>query len=97
MSNGSEVLQRLLSSEIKADLLVLFHKNPGLVDTVDGVARRIGMVAKSVEGDAKDLVNLGVLATKRIGNSQVVFLNHEKDKEVQEMVANYLKGLKTDG
>ncbi|MCS4539435.1 MAG: hypothetical protein HYU03_01930 [Thaumarchaeota archaeon] len=97
MSNGSEVLQRLLSSEIKGDLLVLFHKNPGLVDTMDGVARRIGMVAKSVEGDAKDLVNLGVLATKRIGSSEVVFLNHEKDKEVQETVENYLKGLKRDG
>ncbi len=87
----------MLSSQVKAELLVLYHKNPGLVDTSEGVARRIGMVAKSVEGDVKDLVNLGVLATKRIGNSEVIFLNREKDKEVQEMVSDYISGLKMDG
>ncbi len=91
------MLQRLLSTETKGDLLVLFHKNPGLMDTPNGVASRIGRVAKSIEEDVKDLVNLGVLATKRIGNSEVIFLNHEKDKEVQEMVADYFRGLKKDG
>lgn len=97
MSAGSELLQRLLSSGTKGDLLVLFHKNPGLIDDLDGVARRIGKVAKAVEADVKDLVDLGVLATKRVGNSEAIFLNREKDKEVQDVVENYLKGLKTSG
>ena len=38
---GGALLRRLLSSEVKAELLVLFHKNPELIDTVEGVARRI--------------------------------------------------------
>lgn len=74
MSQGSEILNRLLSSEVKADLLVLFHKNPGLIDSMDGVARRIGGRTNSIEADVKDLVDLGILRTKRIGRSEVILL-----------------------
>ncbi len=43
MSSEDEVLlQRLLSSEIKTDLLMLFHRNPGRLHTTSGVALRIG-------------------------------------------------------
>lgn len=97
MSQGREILSRLLSSEVKGDLLVLFHKNPGLVDTMDGVARRIGRRANSIEADAKDLVDLGVLKTKRIGESEVILLDRARDKEIQEITSNYIKSLKTGG
>jgi hypothetical protein len=57
----------LLSSEVKGDLLVMFHKNPGIMDTMDGVARRIGRTASVVETDVEDLVKLALLRKKRIG------------------------------
>jgi hypothetical protein len=38
--DGKEILDRVLASESKAELLMLFHKNPGLIDTVEGVSRR---------------------------------------------------------
>jgi predicted transcriptional regulator len=60
-------MTRLLSSEVKGDLLVMFHKNPGIMDTMDGVARRIGRTASAVETDVEDLVKLGLLRKKRIG------------------------------
>ncbi|MDG6939289.1 MAG: hypothetical protein JRN39_02690 [Nitrososphaerota archaeon] len=97
MSTGGEILKKLLSSEVKGDLLVLFRKNPGLIDSMDGVARRIGLVPKSVEEDVRDLVGLGILATKQIGNSEAIYLDRGKDKEIQETVADYLRGLKKDG
>ena len=95
MSEGSEILRRLLSSEVKGDLLVLFHKNPGLIDKAEGVARRIGRIASAIEADVKDLMDLGVLKRKRIGRSEVILLDRARDKEVQDIVANYLKSLKT--
>lgn len=90
-------MNRLLSSEMKGDILVLFHKNPGLIDNIDGVARRIGRTASTVESDVKDLVNLGVLKTKRIGKSEVILLNHTRDKEIQDIVANHIRSLKIKG
>ncbi len=93
MSEGNELLSRLLSSEVKADLLVLFHKNPGIMDTMDGVARRIGRTANVVESDVEDLVKLGLLRKKRIGKIEVVLLNREVDKKIQDSIVEHMKGL----
>lgn len=96
MSNEAEILSKLLSSEAKGDLLVLFHKNIGLIDTFDSVARRIGRTGKTIDADLKDLVGLGILKTKQIGGRQVVFIDRARDKEVQEILAKYFTSLKKE-
>ncbi|TMI16279.1 hypothetical protein E6H35_00370 [Candidatus Bathyarchaeota archaeon] len=95
--SGSEVLSTLLASEVRGDLLVLFHRNPGLIDTVDGVARRVGRTTIAVISDVRELLQLGVLRQKRIGNSDVVFLDRAKDRELLESVANHLKTVRIGG
>jgi hypothetical protein len=87
-------LSTLLGSEVRGDLLVLFHRNPGLIDTVDGVARRIGRTTVAVISEVRELLQLGVLKQKRIGTSEVVFLDRAKDRELLESVANHLKTLR---
>ena len=79
----------------QGDLLVLFHKNPGLIDTYDGVARRIGRIAKSIEADVRDLVTLGILKVRQIGSREVLLFDRSKDRETQETIVNQLKTLKT--
>src|SRR3989442_583431 len=96
MTSGAEILARLLSSETKGDLLELFHKNPGLIDTVDGVGRRIGRTGDAIANDVSDLVDLGVLKKNKIGNSDVLVLDRKGDREIQEAVARYVEGLKRD-
>ena len=88
-----QLLDRLLSSEVKADLLVMFHKNPGIMDTLDGVARRIGRTASVVETDVEDLVKLGLLRKKRTGKLEIILLNREVDKKIQESITEHLRGL----
>jgi hypothetical protein len=92
--SGSEILSTLLGSEVRGDLLVLFHRNPGLIDTVDGVARRIGRTTVSVISEVRELLQLGVLKQKRIGTSEVVFLDRARDREILDSVANHLKTLR---
>ena len=91
MIEARQIIDTLLSSEIRGELLILFHRNPGLVDTVDGVARRIGRTGLSIQNDVRDLVNIGVLKMKRIGASDVLLLDRARDREVLEAVANHLK------
>jgi predicted transcriptional regulator len=85
---------RLFSTEIKGDLLILFHKNPGLIDTFDGVARRIGRTAKAIEEDVRDLVTIGILRTRKIGAYEVITFDRSKDNETQESIVNHLKGIR---
>ena len=56
------------------------------MDTIDGVARRIGRTASVVETDVEDLVKLGLLRKKRIGKLEVVLLNREVDKKIQDSI-----------
>ena len=87
------LLNRLLSSGTKAELLVLFHRNPGLIDTVEGIARRMGKKGHAIESDVSELAKDSILQKKRVGNSDVYFLNREKDKEAQKDIANYITNL----
>ncbi len=95
--SGGEILSTLLASEVRGDLLILFHKNPRLIDTVDGIARRIGRTTISVISDVRELLQLGLLKQKRIGASEVVFLDRAKDREILELVANHLKTVRIGG
>jgi len=95
--SGGEILSTLLASEVRGDLLILFHKNPGLIDTVDGIARRIGRTTITVISDLRELLLLGILRQKRIGTSEVVFLDRARDREILELVANHLKTVQIGG
>ena len=90
-------MSTLLASEVRGDLLILFHKNPGLIDTVDGIARRIGRTTISVISDLRELLQLGLLKQRRIGASEVVFLDRARDREILESVANHLKTVQIGG
>jgi hypothetical protein len=95
MTTENRLFEMLISTEVKGDLLVLFHKNPGLIDTYDGVARRIGRIAKTIEADVRDLVTLGILKVRQIRSREVLLFDRSKDRETQETIVNQLKTLKT--
>jgi predicted transcriptional regulator len=88
---SSEVLEKLLSSDVKLSILELFHDNPGLLDRLEGVALRIGRHASEVEKDVKDLLDIGILQRKRIGNSEILCFDVKRDGEIQELISNRLK------
>ena len=92
-SQPPNVLGALLSSSNKADLLVLFHRNPGLIDTVEGIARRLGKKGSAISSDVSELASASILQKKVVGRSEVYFLNREKDRESQKDVAEYIKSL----
>ncbi len=89
--SAERTLAVLLGSEIRGDLLTLFHRNPGLIDTIEGVARRIGRTSDTIELDVKELVRIGVLKQKKIGVSEVVLFDRAKDKQILESIASDLR------
>jgi len=93
-SLGQSLLENLIGSDGKAQLLVLFRRNPGLIDEMDGIARRIGRKKEHVESDLKALVDAGVLKEGRVGSTPVFSLDGKKDAEVQREVASYVRGIK---
>jgi len=93
MKSPNELTARLLGSEVKAELLVLFHKNPGLIDSVEGIARRIGRTAQAIEKDVQDFAQLKLVIVKKYDTVTAVSLDHKKDKAIQNAILKHLKAL----
>jgi predicted transcriptional regulator len=93
VSTEQETWAKMFSSDAKVELLALFHANPGLIDRVDGVARRIGRTTGEIEAELKDLLDLGVLHKKKVGQSEVIYFDAGRDGEIQEAIVNRLKEL----
>jgi hypothetical protein len=86
-----EITDLLLSSEVKGDLLSLFHRNPGLIDTLEGVALRVGRRGEAIEDDVVELIELGLLRSKRIGDQKILTLDRARDRELQAILAEHVR------
>ena len=85
-------MEKLLSSDVKLELLTLFHSNPGLMDKIDGVALRIGRNANEIENHVRDLLDVRLLVVRKIGESEVICLDVARDSQIQQMIAERLVG-----
>src|SRR5215472_459001 len=81
----TELLEKLLGSETKAELLMYFHDNPDSTDTVEGIAARIKRNPKDIERDVTDLVELGLLQEVR-----VISFDKARDLELQKEISQRL-------
>ena len=66
MKRSTKLFERLLDTDVKADLLTLFHNNANLQETPEGLARKIGRSATEVERELEDLVQLGILKKAQV-------------------------------
>ncbi len=77
-SSAQAYLDVLLDIEGRADLVSLFHRNTGLIDTEEGIGRRIGLTRNAVQSDLAELVGLGLIIKKKFGKNESVFPQHVK-------------------
>jgi KaiC/GvpD/RAD55 family RecA-like ATPase len=84
-SPRNDLLEKLIGSETKAELLMYFHDNPNTTDTVEGIATKIRRKPKEIERDVSDLVELGLLQEVR-----VISFNKARDQELQKEISQRL-------
>jgi KaiC/GvpD/RAD55 family RecA-like ATPase len=80
-----KLFERLLDTDVKADLLTLFHNNANLSETPEQLAKRMGRNPTEVQHELEDLVQLGLL--KR---SEFYSFGLERDKEIQDAISKQL-------
>ena len=79
------LVEKLIGSEAKAELLMLFHDYPDITDTIEGIAEKIHRHTGEIERDISDLIKLGLLEETR-----VISFNKEKDREIQQQISKRL-------
>lgn len=92
MSSSIEIVNTILSSVNTVELMKLFQKNPNLIDTIEGVAKRIGMTAPQVENDITKLVDLGVLVKIPSASkaTTVLALDKRRAREIDSKIESML-------
>src|SRR5436309_2214667 len=81
----ADLIEKLIGSETKAELLMFFHENPESTDTVEGIANKIHRNPKEIDRDVSDLVELGLLKEVR-----TVSFNKARDQELQREISKRL-------
>ncbi len=81
----SDLVEKLIGSETKAELLMYFHDSPDSTDTIEGIASKIRRNPRDIEGDITDLVELGLLQEVR-----VISFNKDRDQELQREISKRL-------
>jgi len=79
------LFEKLMGSEAKAELLMIFHNEPEITDTLEGLAKRVNKDVKTVKDDVEDLVELGLLTEVKLYS-----FNRDKDLELQGEVSSQL-------
>jgi len=76
------LFEKLIDSEGKAELLTLFHKEPDLTDTAEGLAKRLGRSPEMTRVDLEELRELGL-----VQRSETYSFDKERDEEVQRLIS----------
>ncbi|HUK50012.1 MAG TPA: hypothetical protein VLV18_03160 [Terriglobales bacterium] len=90
MFQGIEISEKLLGSETRLEILALFRENPGLMEGIDTVGRSIGRDTREIETEVRELVNIGVLRSKTIENSEIIYMDGQKVAQIQKEISTQL-------
>ena len=82
---STKLFERLLDSDVKAKLLTLFHNDPELSETAEGLASRVGADLDEVRRCTDDLVELRLLK-----KSEYYTFSPSRDKEIQDAISKQL-------
>jgi hypothetical protein len=84
--NAYDLFEKVFGTEIKVAIVALFHENPEIVDTMEGIASRLNRKLSQVENNIIELVDAGLLAERTFRGKRLIFLNKDKDREVQQHI-----------
>ena len=82
---STKLFERLLDSDVKAKLLTLFHNDPELSETAEGLASRVGADLDEVRRCTDDLVELRLLK-----KSEYYTFSPSRDREIQDAISKQL-------
>jgi KaiC/GvpD/RAD55 family RecA-like ATPase len=77
------IFDKLLGSDIKAELLIFFHKNPFFSGSIKDLASKINRPIEDIKKAVEEFVKLGL-----INEVKYYSFNSEVDKELQKLILN---------
>jgi hypothetical protein len=80
-----------MDSPLKVQIVSFYHRNPGMIETIEGLAQRIGSDPEMVRKTVADHVKLGFLRERNLGALKVIVYDPNGEKRLQDYVAQQVK------
>lgn len=85
-----KIFELWMDSELKLQVVVFFHNNPGVVETMEGLARRLGTNVEVLRKEIADHIRMGILTERPAGDKMVLVYNRENEDDVRAFIARTL-------
>src|ERR1041385_271308 len=80
-----------VDSPLKVQIVSFFHRNPGIIEPVEGLANRMGLDVEQVRKTVADHVRLGLLRRRKLGDKEVILYDRVAEQKIQELVAQRMR------
>lgn len=88
--NLKKLLELWVDSTLKVQVVVFFHNNPGIIETVEGLARRLGTNAENLRKEIAGHVAIGVLREEKCDGLTLLMYDRRKERDVQRYIEGQL-------
>lgn len=80
-----------VDSDLKAQVVVFFHNNPGVIETMEGLARRLGTSVEALRRDLADHIRLGLLRERDVGGKRVLVYDRSRRQNIERFIQDALR------
>lgn len=88
-----KALELWVDSESKVRLLAFYRRNPGVIETIEGLAQRLAYPAGLLERELRDHVELGLVKERVVGAKRLYLFDRSRFAELESLVEGVVGGL----
>ena len=91
--NFEKIMELWVASDLKVQALVFFHDNPGVIETMEGLAKRLGTDVGRLRKEIAGHIDLGLIKEQKAGAYTLLVFDQKREGDVQSAIADHLKAL----
>jgi hypothetical protein len=93
----SKIMELWVATDLKVQVLVFYHDNPGVIETMEGLATRLGTNIEALRKEIAGHLSLGLIQEKKAGDHTILVFDRKREDEVQQAIEKHFRALAGKG
>ena len=89
----SKAMDLWVAGDLKIQSLVFFHENPGVIETLEGLAKRLGTNVDGLRREISDHIALGIIKEQKTGAYTLLVFDRRRESEIQGAIEERVRKL----
>jgi hypothetical protein len=89
----SKIMELWVATDLKVQVLVFYHDNPGVIETMEGLALRLGTNVSALRKEIAGHLALGLIREKKAGAKTILVFDRKREGDVQAAIEAHIRKL----